>query len=73
MHFGEGNSYPGTTQKYTVKEILGRIHITVFCVAKDLSPGTTQRDTQRVLLERIYISGLSVAIEWLKPQKYKKS
>ena len=46
MQCVEGNSYTGTTKKYTVKVILGRIHITVLCVAKGLSPGTTQRDTQ---------------------------
>ena len=38
-------SYPGTTQWCTIKEILRRIHFTVLCVAKGLSPGTTQRDT----------------------------
>ena len=38
MHCVEGKSYPGTTQRDTVKGLLRRIHITVLCVAKDLSP-----------------------------------
>ena len=73
MQCVEGNSYTGTIQRYTVKEILGRINITVLSVAKGWSPGTTQRDTWSVLLERIYISVFSVAIELLKLQKYHKS
>ena len=56
MHYVEGKSYQGTTQRDPVKALLSRIFITVLCVAKDLYPGTTQTDTWRVLLNRINIS-----------------
>ena len=54
-HCVEGISYPGTTQRYTVKKILGRILITLLCVAKGLYPeANPKRHIKSLARENLY-------------------